>query len=192
MSHSVTLHVSSKLCRCPSALHSGSKWLKPAKNKLTWSDVTSFSELQDLSDFCTASIYIPGYALGIWICGWSLFYKRELWASKSAWALSTKTFKISGCKRWCPKDLRVRAPAAHVFPACSWHQKLNSPIHELNICCPQILCVVPERIWQLLTMKQTLYDFEWEKCKNLFNLAAWKNSRWHPFRLTYFWRVLTT
>ena len=56
MSHSVTLHVSSKLCRCPSALHSGSKWLKPAKNKLTWSDVTSFFE-QDLADFHIASIY---------------------------------------------------------------------------------------------------------------------------------------
>ena len=39
-----------------------------------------------------------GMRLGIWICGCSLFYKREHWASK--------------CKGWCPKDLRVRAPAA--------------------------------------------------------------------------------
>ena len=54
----------------------------------------------------------PGHALGIRICGCSLFYKRELWASKSAGAHSTKSLKISGCKRWCPKDLRVRAPAA--------------------------------------------------------------------------------
>ena len=40
-----------------------------------------------------------GHALGVWICGCSLFYKRELWASKSAGALSTKSLKISGCKR---------------------------------------------------------------------------------------------
>ena len=32
--------------------------------------------------------------------------------SKSAGAHSTRSLKISGCKRWCPKDLRVRAPAA--------------------------------------------------------------------------------
>ena len=56
-----------------------------------------------------------GHALGILICGCSLFYKRELWASKSAGAHSTKGFKISWCKRWCSKDLRVRAPAAPVL-----------------------------------------------------------------------------
>ena len=42
---------------------------------------------------------IAGHALGIWICGCSLFYKRELWVSKSAGAHSTKSLKISGCKR---------------------------------------------------------------------------------------------
>ena len=55
---------------------------------------------------------LTGHALGIRICGCSLFYKRELWASKSAGAHSTKSLKISGCKRWYPKDLRVPAPAA--------------------------------------------------------------------------------
>jgi hypothetical protein len=30
-----------------------------------------------------------GHGLGIWICGCSLFYRRELWASKSAGANST-------------------------------------------------------------------------------------------------------
>ena len=53
--------------------------------------------------------------LGIWIFGSSLFYKRGLWASKSAGAHRTKILKISGCKRWCPKDLQVRAPAAPVL-----------------------------------------------------------------------------
>ena len=42
---------------------------------------------------------VAGHALGIWICGCSLFYKRELWVSKSAGAHSTKSLKISGCKR---------------------------------------------------------------------------------------------
>ena len=52
-----------------------------------------------------------GHALGIWICGCGLFYKRELWASKSA-----------GAKRWCPKDLWVHAPCctcANAFPEVS-------------------------------------------------------------------------
>ena len=44
-----------------------------------------------------------------------VFYKRELWASQSAGAHSTKSLKINGCKRWCPKDLRVHAPAAPVL-----------------------------------------------------------------------------
>ena len=56
-----------------------------------------------------------GRALGISICGCSLFYKRELWASKSASAHSTFSLKISGCKRWCLKDLRVRALTATVL-----------------------------------------------------------------------------
>jgi hypothetical protein len=53
---------------------------------------------------------LAGHALGILICGCSLLYKRDLWASKSAGAHSTKSLKISGCKRWCPKNLRVHAP----------------------------------------------------------------------------------
>ena len=40
-----------------------------------------------------------GHALGIWICGCSLLYRGELWASKSAGAYSTKSPKICGCKR---------------------------------------------------------------------------------------------
>ena len=59
--------------------------------------------------------HLPGYALEIWICGCSLFYKRELWASKSAGAHSTKILNISGCKRWCPKHLWDRAPATPVL-----------------------------------------------------------------------------
>jgi hypothetical protein len=35
-----------------------------------------------------ASTSISGHALGIWICGCRLFYRRELWASKSASANS--------------------------------------------------------------------------------------------------------
>ena len=39
----------------------------------------------------------------------------ELLVSKSVGAHSTRSLKISGCKRWCSKDLRVRAPAAPVL-----------------------------------------------------------------------------
>ena len=34
---------------------------------------------------------------------------------KTAGAHSTRNHKISGCKRWCPKDLRVRTPATPVL-----------------------------------------------------------------------------
>ena len=40
-----------------------------------------------------------GHILWIWICGCSLFYRREVWASKSAGFNSTKSLKICGCKR---------------------------------------------------------------------------------------------
>ena len=56
-----------------------------------------------------------GHALGIWICGCSLFYRRELWASKFVSFNSTKSLKIFGCKRWSPKDLRVSAGTATVL-----------------------------------------------------------------------------
>ena len=78
-----------------------------------------------------------GHALGIWICGCSLFYKRELWASKSAGAHSTKSLKISGCKRWCPKDLRVRAPAAPVLTHSLWFSFLIYLIHPIPLHCKE-------------------------------------------------------
>ena len=48
----------------------------------------SFLQLSDKKGFCSSVMIknIPGHALGIWICGCSLFYRRELWASKSAGA----------------------------------------------------------------------------------------------------------
>ena len=58
---------------------------------------------------------MTGYALEIWICECSLFYKMEFLASKSAGAHSTKRLKISGCKRLYPNGLHVRAPAAAVL-----------------------------------------------------------------------------
>ena len=61
-----------------------------------------------------------GHALGIWICVCSLFYKRELWTSKSAGANSAKSLKICRCKRWCPKGLR--APAAPVLTHSLFYQ----------------------------------------------------------------------
>ena len=40
-----------------------------------------------------------GHALGIWICGCSMFYRRELWASKSAGFNSAKSLEICEFKR---------------------------------------------------------------------------------------------
>ena len=51
-----------------------------------------------INEIRTAENEKTGHALGIWIGGCSLFYKRELWAPKSAGAHSTKSLKISGCK----------------------------------------------------------------------------------------------
>ena len=48
-----------------------------------------------------------GHTLGIWICGCSLFYRRELWVSKSVVFKSTKSLTICGWRSWCPKDLRL-------------------------------------------------------------------------------------
>ena len=64
--------------------------------------------------FTACTQHKPRHALGIWICRCIPFYIRELLAWKSADAHSTKSLKIVRCKRWCPKDLRVRAPSATV------------------------------------------------------------------------------
>ena len=99
-----------------------------------------------------------GHALGIRICGCSLFYKRELWASKSAGAHSTKSFKISGWKRWYPKDLRVRAPAApvlthslllsQIFCKTGPHKTSNATQEKLSLHLYS--CILPMRLWQCL------------------------------------------
>ena len=53
---------------------------------------------------------LAGNALGISICGCRCILERS-WSQNSGCA-STRSLKISGCKRWCHKDLRVLAPAA--------------------------------------------------------------------------------
>ena len=55
-------------------------------------------------------ILCAGNALGISICGCRCILERS-WSQNSGCA-STRSLKISGCKRWCHKDLRVLAPAA--------------------------------------------------------------------------------
>ena len=71
----------------------------PERNCLITNSLKSFSQIL----WPRHVIDLTGHGLEIWICGCSLFYKRELWASKSAGAHSTKSLKISGGKRWCPK-----------------------------------------------------------------------------------------
>ena len=99
-----------------------------------------YSSWTFLASYLGIYIDITGHALGIWICGCSLFYKRELWASKSEGAHSTKSLKISGCKRWCPKDLRVHAPVLthslhYYLPTRIWKTNDISAdiLHLLNI-----------------------------------------------------------
>ena len=57
---------------------------------------------------------VSGNALGIWICGCRCILESS-GSQNSVVQHSTGSLKISGCKRWCPKDLRVRAPAAPVL-----------------------------------------------------------------------------
>ena len=47
---------------------------------------------------------------------------------------STRSLKISGCKRWCPKDLWICAPATPVLTHCLSSQlelELNSPLWQM-------------------------------------------------------------
>ena len=58
-----------------------------------------FSEI-----FATETLIEAGHALGIWICGCSLFYRRELWASKSAgFNRVLEASKSAGAKGDVPK-----------------------------------------------------------------------------------------
>ena len=61
----------------------------------------------------------------------SVLYKREFWASKSAGFNSTKILEICGCKRQCPKDLRVHAPTA---PVLTHSMSTEQIIRKSNIC----------------------------------------------------------
>ena len=61
----------------------------------------------------------------------------EHWASKSTGGNSTKSLKIRGCKRRCPKDLRVCAPAApvltHSLNIVVQLSQLNALIKKVNL-----------------------------------------------------------
>ena len=76
--------------------------------------------------------YLSGHALGIRICRCSLFYKRELWASKSAGAHSTKSLKISGCKRWCPKDMMVHSSGNALARVQQVHE--HADLWDITLC----------------------------------------------------------
>ena len=101
------------------------------------------------------------HALGIRICGCSLFYKRELWASKSAGAHGTKSLKISGCKRWCPKDLRVHAPAA--------------PVLTHSLCVKKLLLNLNGKTGQMINREWPAGSHYKRKLKTLWTTATyWK------------------
>ena len=125
---------------------------------------------KSLFTYFTLTTYIQssGHALGIWICGCSLFYRRELWASKSAGFNSTKSLKICGCKRCCPKDLQVCAPAAPVlhnaFPElitqnCNIYQIQKS---KRYFTTPKLVLFLPYSPCSLLIWSSfyTVFSFE--------------------------------
>ena len=57
-------------------------------------------------------------------------YPGELWVSKQRMRrVLNRSLKISGCKMWCPKDLRVRAPAAPMLT----HSLLSAPFSTRNL-----------------------------------------------------------
>ena len=63
----------------------------------------------------------------------------ELLVSKSVGAHSTRSLKISGCKWWCPKDLRVCAPSAPVLThSLVWKGKT---IKWQNCCKHLCFCI---------------------------------------------------
>ena len=95
--------------------------------------------------FFWLSYSLSGNALGIWICrcGCSLFSGF----SKSAGAHSTRSLKISGCKSWCLKELRVRAPAKPVLTHSLMNlkfkreHKIDDSVRSMNHMCSKALCI---------------------------------------------------
>ena len=90
----IILHICTHLCQCSAIMVIEVKFLNLIFSILSFDKVLISSLVTHVRTHDYA-----GHALGIWICGCSLFYKRELWASKSVASHSTKSLKISGCKR---------------------------------------------------------------------------------------------
>ena len=108
-------------------------WFKPWFNILlhTQSNVraTVFIQWLEYLGYITLVQTLARHALEIWIFGCTLFYKRYLWASKPAGSHNTISLKISGCKRCCPNNLWVCAPAApvptHSLFSTIWYTNIN-------------------------------------------------------------------
>ena len=60
------------------------------------------------------------HALGIWICGCSLFYRRELWTSKSAGFNSTKSLKICKVQKVMIQRSTGSCTRANAFPVAQY------------------------------------------------------------------------
>ena len=99
--------------------------LKEKKNKFSarqWVEIDSegekktsfrcldqFKTILDRFEHVFKHVWTSGHALGIWICGCTLFYKRELWTSKSVGVhIELKASKSAGLcirKKRIPKTL---------------------------------------------------------------------------------------
>ena len=86
---------------------------KRGKKVFNWSEVHFFGstsyEIHTLVDHLTIKLncillslwimlWTSGHTLGIWICRCSLFYRRELWALKSAVSIVLRASKFVGAK----------------------------------------------------------------------------------------------
>ena len=97
---------------------------------------------------------MSGHVLGIWICGCSLFYKRELRASKSAGAHSTKKPQNQRVKKVMSQrsaGLCTRYTRAKSFPVCNSVQlNLNFQMYIILISSKVIHLINSEILWKTI------------------------------------------
>ena len=157
----------------------------PVKKIKKGTDGTLFWKCLKRCYFRLENYLNTGQALVIWTCRCSLFYKR---ASKSAGAHSTRSLKIRRCKRWCPKDLRIRPPAAPVLT----HSLICTIISEENhhylvldhVTGGELFDDIVERkSYRLIIFREFLhFNISSKNLNNFYMKVSWViNGWWHRF-----------
>ena len=116
-----------------------------------------------------------GHALEISICGCSLFYRRELWASKSASFNSTKSLKSVGAKGDVPKIYGFVHPlhkgAFCQFPFRSIYNSGSNRSTEketgkTHLCALHCTCANAFPVLKPFCFSRLLNYFQRKKCSN--------------------------